>query len=295
MNLLHLLRTISIVSILGAATALAQSSSRPAGAPPPQDESKTPILSRAQLDQLLKSPQQLVIIDVRRPDELTAIGGFPAYLSIQLSDLEQQLAWIPKDRKVVTVSNHAGRAGRAGDLLAARGFKVVGRIGVQNYEADGGKLTKLAAPPPPAAPGPSLELATLAARTALDICTKKGFNVAVSVVDSGGVLKALVASDGASSRGVQSSTNKAVTALTFTDATSQLSERIKSDQALAKTIGANPNFNARAGGVLLKVKDNIVGAIGVGGARGSENDEACALAGIQAIQEQLAAPVTASR
>jgi len=295
MNLLHVLKTLSMVSILGAAAALAQSNDRPTGAAPPRDESKTPVLNRAQLDQLLKNPQQLVILDVRRPDELTAIGGFPAYLSIQLAELEQHLAWIPKDRKVVTISNHAGRAGRAGDLLAARGFKVVGRIGVQDYQTDGGTLTKIAAPPPPAATGPSLELATLAARTALDSCTGKGFKVAVSVVDSGGILKAFVASDGASARGVQSSTNKAVTALTFAVATSQLSQRIESDQAFAKTIAANPGFNARAGGVLLKVKDNIVGAIGVGGARGSENDEACALAGIQAIQDQLAATVTANR
>ena len=41
------------------------------------------------------------------------------------------------------------------------------------------------------------------------------------------------------------------------------------------------------GGVLLKVKDQVVGAIGVGGARGSENDEACAIVGIEAIQARL--------
>ncbi len=66
------------------------------------------------------------------------------YLSIQAADLEKSVAWIPDDRKIVTVSNHAGRAGKAGDLLAARGFNVVGRVGVQNYEAEGGKLTKIA-------------------------------------------------------------------------------------------------------------------------------------------------------
>ena len=109
-----------------------------------KDESKTPVLTRAQFDQLLAKPDQLLIIDIRRPDELTAIGGLPVYLSIQASELEKSLAWIPKDRKIVTVSNHAGRAGRAGDLLTANGFNVVGRVGVQNYEAEGGKLTKIA-------------------------------------------------------------------------------------------------------------------------------------------------------
>ena len=57
--------------------------------------------------------QQLLVIDVRRPDEVTAIGGLPVYLSVQLSDLDKYTAWIPKDRKIVTISNHAGRAGRA--------------------------------------------------------------------------------------------------------------------------------------------------------------------------------------
>jgi len=114
-----------------------------------KDTSKTVILTRAQFDALLTQPEQLLIVDVRRPDEVTAIGGLPVYLSVQLAELEKYAAWIPKDRKIVTISNHAGRAGRAGDLLAAKGFNVVGRVGVQNYEADGGKLTKIA--PKPAA------------------------------------------------------------------------------------------------------------------------------------------------
>jgi uncharacterized protein GlcG (DUF336 family) len=150
------------------------------------------------------------------------------------------------------------------------------------------------APPPPPAPGPSLELALQAAHTALDACTAKGFSVGVSVIDSGGVLKVLLARDGTSARGVQSSTNKAVTALTFADATSRLAERIKSDKSLADKIAANTNFNTRAGGVLLKLNNETIGAIGVGGAQGSENDEACALAGIQAIQAKLASTTTAA-
>jgi uncharacterized protein GlcG (DUF336 family)/rhodanese-related sulfurtransferase len=255
------------------------------------DNWKTPVLTRAQFDQLLAKPEKLVIIDVRRPDELTAIGGFPVYLSIQIAELEKSLAWIPKDRKIVTVSNHAGRAGKAADLLATQGFKVIGRIGAQTYEEAGGKLTKIAQPPPPSAIGPPLELATQAAQIALDVCASKGFNVGVSVIDSGGVLKVLLAKDGVSVRGVQSSTNKAVTSLTFKDATSRLAERVKSDQSLASAIASNPNFNVRAGGVLLKIKDEVIGAIGVGGARGSENDEACALAGIQAIEQRLTAEI----
>lgn len=139
----------------------------------------------------------------------------------------------------------------------------------------------------PAARGPSLELAIEAARVALEACTARGFTTGVSVVDSAGVLKALLAADGTSPRGVQSSTNKAVTALTFNDATSSLGERAKTDAALAEKLAADASFNSRAGGVLLKAGNDVIGAIGVGGARGSENDEACALAGIEKVQSRL--------
>lgn len=108
--------------------------------------SQAKVLTRAEFDDLLAKPDQLVIVDVRRPDEVKDNGGFPVYLSIQLADLEKSLAWIPKDRTVVTVSNHAARGGRAADILAKNGFKVAGTIGAQNYEEQGGKLTKIEAP-----------------------------------------------------------------------------------------------------------------------------------------------------
>jgi rhodanese-related sulfurtransferase len=130
---------------------LAQQTAPSAAAPAAAEyKSQAPQLHRAAIDALLAKPEDLLVIDVRRPDELTAIGGLPVYLSIQAKDLEKSLAFIPKDRTIVTVSNHAGRAGVAADLLVSHGFKVAGAIGVQNYEAEGGTLTKVAAPPPPA-------------------------------------------------------------------------------------------------------------------------------------------------
>ena len=143
-----------------------------------------------------------------------------------------------------------------------------------------------AAPPPPAR-GPALDLALEAAQVAIDTCKARDQKAAVSVVDSAGVLKVLLSTDGASSRGVSSSTSKAVTALTFKAPTSQLAERIKTDKELADKIAANTSLNARAGGVLLTVDGEIIGAVGVGGARGSDVDEACGIAGVQKIQSRL--------
>jgi rhodanese-related sulfurtransferase len=79
---------------------------------------------------------------------VTSIGGFPVYLSIQIGDLEKSLAYIPKDRTIIALSNHAARGGRAADILTKAGFKVAGAAGAEDYEAQGGTLIKLAPPPP---------------------------------------------------------------------------------------------------------------------------------------------------
>jgi rhodanese-related sulfurtransferase len=112
----------------------------------PVYKAKSPKLTRAQIDGWLAKPEQVVFIDLRRPDELTKVGGLAVYLSIQSADLEKYLAFIPKDRTVITLSNHAGRAGRGADLLASKGFKVAGAAGVQDYEAEGGALLKILPP-----------------------------------------------------------------------------------------------------------------------------------------------------
>jgi rhodanese-related sulfurtransferase len=106
------------------------------------------LLSVSELDALLAKPERVLLIDVRRPDEVTAIGGFPVYLSVQASELERSLAWIPKDRTIVTVSNHAGRAGKAADLLSSKGFRVAGAVGAETYEKAGGHIAHIKVPAP---------------------------------------------------------------------------------------------------------------------------------------------------
>jgi rhodanese-related sulfurtransferase len=133
-----------ILTILFAATfAFGQ-----ADAPKQARKSQAKVLTRAEIDDLLAKPDQVLIIDVRRPDEVTSIGGFPVYLSIQIGDLEKSLPFIPKDRTIIALSNHAARGGRAADILAKAGFKVAGAAGAEDYEAQGGTLVKIAPPPP---------------------------------------------------------------------------------------------------------------------------------------------------
>jgi rhodanese-related sulfurtransferase len=135
-----------LAAALGATVASAADA--PQAAPAAPAKSQAHELTRAEFEKLLTDPQHLLIVDVRRPDELTKIGGFPVYLSVQIKDLENRLDWIPKDRTIVTVSNHAARSGRAADLLKSKGYKVAGTVGAQTFEEQGGALTKFEVPPP---------------------------------------------------------------------------------------------------------------------------------------------------
>jgi rhodanese-related sulfurtransferase len=143
------------ISLLAVA-ALAQQPAAPQASAPKtaaqESASKARKLNRAELDAYLAHPDQILLIDVRRPDEIASIGGFAVYLSIQIKDLKDRLNSIPRDRTIITVSNHAARAAVAADLLADNGFKVAGAVGAQLYEAEGGTLLKIAPPKPAVQP-----------------------------------------------------------------------------------------------------------------------------------------------
>jgi gluconolactonase len=124
----------------GGCAAIAQApAAAPAAASASQPE--VPVLKRDQIDKLLAQPDKVVFIDVRRADEIAAIGSLPVFLNIQLSELDRFLPFIPRDRQVVTVSNHAGRAAKSAAFLRDHGFNVVGAIGVENYASEGGALS----------------------------------------------------------------------------------------------------------------------------------------------------------
>ena len=141
--------------------------------------------------------------------------------------------------------------------------------------------------PPPPARGPSLDLAIEAAQSALEAAKAGDQKVAVSVIDSAGVLKAVLVSDGTGPRAVQNSNFKAQAALAFKEPSGQLAEEVKTNKELADKIAGNPSYLARAGAVLIKVNDEVIGVIGVGGARGSDKDEAYAKAGLEKIQTRV--------
>lgn len=149
MKLLQIL--FAATFLLTAASASAQQAAPNAPTAPRQWTYKTPKIDRATVDKYLADPGKVVILDVRRPDELIKNGSFPAFLNIQLAELEKNIAYIPKDRAIIIVSNHAWRGGAAGDQLSAQGFNVVGAAGSLDYEAQGGKIARIAPLPLPSA------------------------------------------------------------------------------------------------------------------------------------------------
>jgi rhodanese-related sulfurtransferase len=144
------MRKLILIVLLAAATTFAQTGGAPKAPQGKAAPSKAKVLSRAEFDDLVSHPDRVLLLDLRRPDEVSTNGGFAVYLSIQIGELEKHLSEIPKDRMIITVSNHANRASRAADLLSSKGFNVAGAVGAQTYELAGGTLVKIA-PPKPAA------------------------------------------------------------------------------------------------------------------------------------------------
>ncbi len=150
-------RTALLAAGLALLAPLAQAQTAAAAAPaasaPAPDvwKYKTKRLNRAAIDALLAHPNKVLVLDVRRPDELISKGSFPVFLNIQFKEVERSLGYIPRDRQIITVSNRAHRAGDVGDLLTKKGFKVAGAAGTLDYEDQGGTISRIQPPAPAAA------------------------------------------------------------------------------------------------------------------------------------------------
>jgi uncharacterized protein GlcG (DUF336 family) len=132
-------------------------------------------------------------------------------------------------------------------------------------------------------PSVTLALANEAAMAAVARCRADGFRVAVAVIDRAGNLKAIVRDDGAGLHTTDSARRKAFTSVTFRIPTSTFAERVQQTPALAGFEGVL----ALPGGLPIQSGNEVVGAIGVGGAPTGAADAACAQAGIDKIRDRL--------
>jgi len=69
----------------------------------------------------LRGNPDVVLIDVREPDEFAA-GHIPEATLIPLGQLSSRLSEIPKDKTVVAVCRSGNRSGQATELLRQAGF-----------------------------------------------------------------------------------------------------------------------------------------------------------------------------
>jgi uncharacterized protein GlcG (DUF336 family) len=141
-----------------------------------------------------------------------------------------------------------------------------------------------------AAPLP-LTLAIEAAQAAIAACEAQGWPVTVSVVDTAGVQRLLARGDHTTIHTDVTAFRKAYTVVTLGpifrfDASSAFAQIVAANPGALPLTGI-PNVIALAGGVAVKRGDEIVAAIGVGGAPGGDKDEACARAGLARIADRL--------
>lgn len=132
------------------------------------------------------------------------------------------------------------------------------------------------------APKLALELAT----AALADCRKRGFQVAVAVVDRFGVPQVMLRDTLAGPHTPETAIAKARTAVSFRSATEELSALTQAGQ-LNSAIRHIPGYIFLGGGVPVEAAGSIVGGIGISGAPGGAEDDACAKAGIEAIEDRL--------
>ncbi len=118
-------------------------------------------------------------------------------------------------------------------------------------------------------------------------CAKQGYAETAVVVDADGVRQAVLRGDRAGSHTLDSANDKAYTAASFKTDTGALAERAKTVQGFAALFTQLPHLILFGGGVVIKVGDEVVGAIGAAGAPGANLDEACARAGLEKVRDQL--------
>ena len=133
-------------------------------------------------------------------------------------------------------------------------------------------------------------LAVKAVQAAVEFCKKDGYRVTASVVDRGGVMRAMVRFDGAGPHTVESSRKKAFTAASLKRPTSELAELMAKTPTLQALRDMDRHILILGGGLPIEINGEMVGGIGVGGAPGAHLDDACAQAGLDAIGAASKAP-----
>ena len=149
-------------------------------------------------------------------------------------------------------------------------------VAVPGHAADATFAVKLLTP----------ETALKAASAALSQCRERGYQVAVAVVDRMGVVQVLLRDRFAGPHTVDMASAKAYTAVSFRTNTTELAEATQAGRPQSG-VRNRPGVAAVSGGITIEAGGSLLGAIGVSGAPGGREDDACAAAGVAAIREDI--------
>jgi len=139
----------------------------------------------------------------------------------------------------------------------------------------------------------SLAAAKKIARGCRDWAASKGGTMSLYVLDNAGEFVHMERMDGQISNNMHSALLKAQAALKMRQPTSIRAAQLKNDPGGLPRYSVFFNLFAVAGGLPIVVDGQMIGAVGVGGITGgSDNDEACAVAGLKAtFGDRVALPV----
>ena len=130
------------------------------------------------------------------------------------------------------------------------------------------------------------ETALRAAQAALKKCRDGGYQVTVAIVDRMGITQVLLRDRYAGPHTVEMARAKAYTAVSFRTDTTALAEATQAGRPQSG-VRHLPGVAAVGGGLMIEAGGALLGAIGVSGAPGGKEDDACAAAGIAAIRDGI--------
>lgn len=130
------------------------------------------------------------------------------------------------------------------------------------------------------------EAAQKVVNAAMQECRKRGYQVAVAVVDRSGVSQAMLRDRFAGAHTAGLAVDKAWTAVSFRTDTTELAKLTQPGQPSSGLRGV-ARFAAVGGGIAIQAAGSIVGGVGVSGAPSGDADDACAKAGIAAVRDEL--------
>jgi uncharacterized protein GlcG (DUF336 family) len=130
------------------------------------------------------------------------------------------------------------------------------------------------------------ETALKAAQAALAKCRKNDFQIAVAVVDRAGIVQVVLRDRFAGAHTPDTAINKAWTAASFKQSSAGLAAETQAGKSMSG-IRQLPKVVAAGGALPIEAGGNLLGAIGVSGAPGGDADEACAAAGVKAINDDI--------